>query len=45
MTENNVPAELDKVGETLRLYAKALSGREIHLIPLGGTGARLADAR
>jgi hypothetical protein len=40
MSENNVPAELDKVGEILRLYAKALSGREIHLIPLDGTGAR-----
>ena len=40
MSEKNVPAELEKVGEILRLYAKALSGREIHLIPLGGTAAR-----
>jgi hypothetical protein len=38
--EEHVPAELDKVGEILRLYAKALCGREIHLIPLGGAGAR-----
>jgi nitric oxide reductase NorD protein len=36
----HVPAELDKVGEILRLYTKALSGREIHLVPRGGSSAR-----
>ena len=35
MAEQNIAAELEKVGETLRLYAKALSGREIHLAPRG----------
>ena len=41
-TENqtHIPAELDKVGEVLRLYAKALSGHEIRLVPRGGTSAR-----
>jgi nitric oxide reductase activation protein len=34
------PAELEKVGEVLRLYAKALTGREIRLIPRGGASAR-----
>ena len=33
-------AELEKVGEVLRLYAKALTGREIHLIPRGASGPR-----
>ncbi|HSE87690.1 MAG TPA: VWA domain-containing protein [Candidatus Binatia bacterium] len=41
MTEKNgAAAELDKVGEILRLYAKALSGREIHLVPLVGPSPR-----
>lgn len=40
MAETNIPAELDKVGETLRLYAKALSGREIHLAPRASGGGR-----
>lgn len=35
-----VAAELEKVGEVLRLYAKALSGREIRLVPRGGAGGR-----
>ncbi len=34
------PAELEKVGEVLRLYAKALTGHEIRLMPRGGSGAR-----
>jgi nitric oxide reductase activation protein len=34
------PAELEKVGEVLRLYAKALTGREIRLVPRGGSSAR-----
>jgi hypothetical protein len=34
------PAELEKVGEVLRLYAKALTGHEIRLIPRAGSGAR-----
>jgi hypothetical protein len=33
-------AELEKVGEVLRLYAKALTGHEIRLIPRGGSSAR-----
>ena len=33
-------AELEKVGEVLRLYAKALTGHEIRLIPRGGLSAR-----
>ena len=33
-------AELEKIGEVLRLYAKALTGREIRLIPRGGSSAR-----
>lgn len=33
-------AELEKVGEVLRLYAKALTGREIRLIPRGASGPR-----
>jgi hypothetical protein len=40
MTESRASVELEKVGEILRLYAKALSGREIHLVPRGGAGAR-----
>jgi hypothetical protein len=40
MTEKRCSAELDKVGEILRLYAKALSGREIHLVPLVGPSPR-----
>ena len=40
MTETNIPAELDKVGERLRLYAKALSGREIHLAPRAAGAGR-----
>ena len=34
------PAELEKVGEVLRLYAKALSGHEVRLIPRGGYSSR-----
>ncbi|MBM2802418.1 MAG: hypothetical protein HW419_311 [Deltaproteobacteria bacterium] len=34
------PAELEKIGEVLRLYTKALSGHEIRLIPRGGASAR-----
>jgi nitric oxide reductase NorD protein len=34
------PAELEKIGEVLRLYAKALTGHEIRLIPRGGSGGR-----
>jgi nitric oxide reductase activation protein len=34
------PAELEKVGEVLRLYAKALTGHEIRLIPRGGSSPR-----
>lgn len=34
------PAELEKVGEVLRLYTKALTGHEIRLIPRGGSSAR-----
>jgi nitric oxide reductase NorD protein len=33
-------AELEQVGEVLRLYAKALTGHEIRLIPRGGSSAR-----
>ena len=40
MSTEHVPAELDKAGETLRLYAKALSGREIHLVPRGVSSLR-----
>lgn len=40
MTETNIAAELDKVGETLRLYAKALSGREIYLAPRAAGAGR-----
>ena len=36
----HVPAELDKIGEILRLYTKALSGREIHLVPRGSGSTR-----
>jgi hypothetical protein len=39
----NSPAtavELEKVGEVLRLYAKALTGHEIRLMPRGGASAR-----
>ena len=36
----HIPAKLEKFGETLRLYAKALSGREIHLISRSGAGTR-----
>ena len=34
------PAELEKIGEVLRLYTKALTGREIRLIPRGSASAR-----
>ena len=40
MDETNLPAELDKVGERLRLYAKALSGREIFLAPRAASAGR-----
>jgi nitric oxide reductase NorD protein len=40
MPTQNIPAELDQSGEILRLYAKALSGREIHLVPRGASDAR-----
>ena len=40
MSADYTAAELDKVGEILRLYAKALIGREVHLAPRGGSGAR-----
>ena len=40
MAETNLPAELDKVGERLRLYAKALSGREILLAPRAAGAGR-----
>ena len=40
MSDEYAPAELDKIGEILRLYTKALSGREIHLVPSGGISAR-----
>jgi len=33
-------AELEKVGEVLRLYAKALTGHEIRLIPRGASSVR-----
>lgn len=33
-------AELEKVGEILRLYTKALTGHEIRLMPRSGTSAR-----
>ena len=33
-------AELEKVGEVLRLYAKALTGHEVRLIPRGGSSPR-----
>jgi hypothetical protein len=33
-------AELEKVGEVLRLYTKALTGHEVRLVPRGGAGAR-----
>jgi nitric oxide reductase activation protein len=34
------PSELEKVGEVLRLYTKALTGHEIRLIPRTGANAR-----
>jgi len=34
------PSELEKVGEVLRLYTKALTGHEIRLIPRAGASAR-----
>ena len=40
MATEHVAAELDKAGEILRLYAKALSGREIHLVPWGVSSPR-----
>jgi nitric oxide reductase activation protein len=33
-------AELEKVGEVLRLYAKALTGHEIRLVPRAGASSR-----
>jgi len=38
--EDRSAVELDKVGEVLRLYTKALSGREIHLVASGAGGTR-----
>ena len=38
--EDRSTVELDKVGEVLRLYTKALSGREIHLVASGASGTR-----
>ena len=40
MATEHVAAELDKAGGILRLYAKALSGREIHLVPSGVSSPR-----
>jgi nitric oxide reductase NorD protein len=40
MPDENIAVELDKVGEVLRLYTKALSGREIHLVASGAGGTR-----
>ena len=40
MTTENNPAELENVTEILRLYSKALSGREIRIIPRGGSSPR-----
>src|SRR6266545_5773501 len=40
MAEDPSAVELDKVGEVLRLYTKALSGREIHLVASGAGGTR-----
>ncbi len=40
MATEHIPAELDKVGEILRLYAKALSGREVHLVCRGAAATR-----
>ena len=40
MAETNIPAELETVGERLRLYAKALSGREILLVPRAAGAGR-----
>lgn len=40
MSNEPIPAELDKVGETLRLYAKALSGRDVYLIPRDSSSLR-----
>lgn len=40
MAESSHAVELDRVGEVLRLYAKALSGREVHLTPQGAGAAR-----
>ena len=40
MSDEHVPAELDKAGEILRLYAKALSGREVHLVPRDASSLR-----
>jgi hypothetical protein len=34
------PAQLENIGEVLRLYTKALTGHEIRLIPRGGSSAR-----
>jgi von Willebrand factor type A domain len=40
MAERNSAASLDKVSEILRLYAKALSGRPIHLLSSAEHGPR-----
>lgn len=40
MSNEHISAELEKAGETLRLYAKALSGREIHLVARGTSSLR-----
>lgn len=40
MAEIHVAAELDRVAEVLRLYAKALCGREVHLAARGGSASR-----
>ncbi len=44
-TNAGAPAELENIGEVLRLYAKALTGHEIRLIPRGGSGGRGAGWR
>ncbi|MGH7847640.1 MAG: nitric oxide reductase activation protein NorD [Candidatus Binatia bacterium] len=38
--ESHSAAELDRIGEVLRLYTKALSGQEIRIVPRGGASAR-----
>jgi nitric oxide reductase activation protein len=38
--QSTTAAELAGVGEVLRLYAKALTGHEVRLVPRGGTATR-----